>query len=761
MKLLFEMKKLGFFKKRWVRILLIAECVLVLLSICNLFGHHRETEVQVPLIAQADGEQYPEGVRMETDPFFLAKGSFRVEIGYSTDTDFANRSSVRSESLGERYVGTNGAVLFAGTHQIGYDLWLYRDAPDLQVFMDLTTGSCSFERVEIKENNRLQRMILFQIMIAILIIDLVIGFLWASRENLIGRKQRIVGLGLALISLISVSPALTDYTVTGADLVFHLMRIEGIKDSLAAGTFPVRISPEWQQGYGYASPIFYGETLLYVGGLLRLIGFPVSIAYKIDVLILSVATVLISYRCFYKMIREEFPALLACGLYSCSVYRVFKLFISGAVGEMLAMLIMPIVIYGFWKLLSTPKAEKVSGTAYVPIAVSLALLVQTHLLSGEMSGLFIIITCICMVKTVFRPQVFRELVKAAVGAVFLSAWFLVPMVDFLTSDDLVIENVSARTIQFRGLLPAHLLTVFFRNGQHAFISESGLYDTQAVGIGSTLTLVLVVFLLFWVFGKMNLFESTDRKTCKVLTAFGTVTAIMSLSLFPWDAIQNMGGILKTLVSSLQFPNRWLMLTTLFTSLLAGYLMKALEKRDNKAGLKGYLITLAVLFACSNLFLYEDFIYSRNGARIYNSQGMGTGYISGAEYLPYGADAGAFVPHDPRSDQPVEITDYTKGSLGGSANVVNTSGNEAKLSFPLLYYKGYKAFSGTDGSELPVGRNEQFEVAVTIPENFAGTVTVRYVPPIYWRASEIVSLITLILIILQVRVKRKEHEKVLE
>lgn len=53
----------------------------------------------------------------------------------------------------------------------------------------------------------------------------------------------------------------------GGDLFYHLMRVEGIRDAFLTGQFLVRISPEWQQGYGYASPIFYGETVLYPAGL--------------------------------------------------------------------------------------------------------------------------------------------------------------------------------------------------------------------------------------------------------------------------------------------------------------------------------------------------------------------------------------------------------------------------------------------------------------------------------------------------------------
>ena len=79
-----------------------------------------------------------------------------------------------------------------------------------------------------------------------------------------------------VISLVASIPYLCEYNITGADLTYHLQRIEGVKDGILGGQFPVRLEPRWVYDHGYANAIFYCNTFLYFPALLRLLGFTVS-----------------------------------------------------------------------------------------------------------------------------------------------------------------------------------------------------------------------------------------------------------------------------------------------------------------------------------------------------------------------------------------------------------------------------------------------------------------------------------------------------
>ena len=111
------------------------------------------------------------------------------------------------------------------------------------------------------------------------------------------RKRRLELLGLLI--LLSGIPLMADYFYADAhDLAFHLMRIEGLKEELLNGSFPVRMQTYWLNGYGYPVSIFYGDLLLYIPAVLRIFGVSVLASYNIYVLLINAGTVFISYFCF-------------------------------------------------------------------------------------------------------------------------------------------------------------------------------------------------------------------------------------------------------------------------------------------------------------------------------------------------------------------------------------------------------------------------------------------------------------------------------
>ena len=162
--------------------------------------------------------------------------------------------------------------------------------------------------------------------------------------------------------------------------------------------------------------------------------------------------------------------------------------------------------------------------------------------------------------------------------------------------------------------------------------------------------------------------------------------LLSLSLFPWDKIQFLNDITETLVSSIQFPNRFLTIANVCLTAAAGMAGKVLLQK--KAGRSGacYFGAMVVLLVLSSAHLLDSSMYDSQVIRVYNSEGMGTGYISGAEYLPWGADARRFLYHDPVCAGDVSAGGYEKLSLG--ARVCVDSGERGgSVAFPLLYYKG--------------------------------------------------------------------------
>lgn len=755
-----KVKALQFHKERSFRILLVVELLLLALGIAGLFGknavyvygadaatvllgEYRSESAEVSV----NSESGTSGHLVEFQGIVLPKGTYRINLQYETDTNAKNSLEITDESLHDGQLRFNPILLYAGWDHTDEEMWLLRDTGTLIVHAGYGgEGQFAVRGLSIQQTNAANRIFLFCLICLFIGINLI--YLWVKydRKYQIPIKTKTVYFLLGMITLVASFPLMFDYMWSSGDLGYHLMRVEGIKDGILSGQFPIRISPQWQQGYGYASPIFYGETMLYLAGMFRLIGFSVTTSYRLFMFVITVLTVLISYSCFRRIFRDEYVGVFCSALHTLSIFRFCETYLCGLWGECLGIMALPLLALGFYQVFTQDIRQERYKRSWIPLAVGFALLIQSHLLSCEIVGLFTIFLCIVLWKKIFRPQTFLALVKTVICSVLLSLWFVIPFVDYMLTGDFVIQHVSKRTIQERGLYPAHLFLTFFENGGNVFYKETGMTNGIPMGIGMVLMLALVLFL--WLLWRRRLDKITiqEKALGKITSGFAVLAMIMSLNLFPWDRIQFANRMTETLVSSVQFPKRFLLIATLCLIMVAGVLAKQILQDERKWKIAGFFAGSILCLTCGSVYLAETVADRAGAVRVYNSQGMGTGYISGAEYLPYGANASLFMPHDPVGTEGISVTDYEKKSLGAQAQVVNDSEKKGELSFALLYYKGYRAYDRSSGEEFPCYAGVNFEVTVELPPVYQGMVDVRFESPWYWRAGEAVSLLSVILLI---------------
>lgn len=727
-------------KKKGFRILLVAEIFLLLVGIVSLFGRNAIYEYSMEYVSK---ESDTPGYVVEFEDISLPKGVYQVRLHYTTDTDLMNLCTVEDISGAVGTVCTNGAKLFSGLTQTDFTMWLSSSSRIMVRVWYEGEGNLSVHGLTIEKTHAGNRIFLFKLLCLFVVINIVYLYLQYDRTYGISRKNKAVTFCLGLIILAASLPVMVDYVVGSGDLAYHLMRVEGIKDAWSGGQFPVRISPQWQQGYGYASPIFYGETLLYPAGLLRLIGFSVTSSYRIFMFAVSAATVLISYYSFKKIFGEPFIGVFCSSLYSLSIYRIYKTWQTSSWGECFAIMLLPILLYGFWRVFTQDIQEESYKRSWIPLTIGFSLLVQSHLLTGEIAGFFTILLCIILWKKVLRPQTFMVLAKTVIYSILLSAWFLVPFADYMLTGDFVIHHVSGRTIQDRGLYPAHLLFSWFIKGGNVIFETNGMADTAPMGVGIVLVTALLVLCWLCFAGKLESIKKSERNLAGIAAGFSVLAMLMSLSLFPWDRIQFLNRITATLVSSVQFPNRFLTIANVGLTAVAGFVAKFVLERREKILSLCWFAGMYLLLCIGSLHLTDNIMDTSPMLSIYNSEGMGTGYIAGAEYLPYGADPSLFMYHDPISTGDIEVSGYERRFLGAEAYIVNQGADMGETSFSLLYYKGYRARNAENGEVMNCRAGKNFEVTVDIPRGFAGRVQVYFESPWYWRGGEAVTLLSIL------------------
>lgn len=736
-------------KQKKFRILLVVELLLLVMGIVGLFGKN------------AEYQYYPDDTGVNFSGIALPRGTYRVQMYYTTDTNMKHVMEVTAPDMGKESLRINTVSLFAGWDHTDEEMWLLRDTEQLSVHANFgDEGNLQIHGLKIKQTNAMNRIYLFALLCLFTAINGVYLYGEYDRKYSISLESKTVTFLLGTILLFASIPIMLDYMWSGGDLTYHLFRVEGIKDGILNGYFPIRISPQWQQGYGYASPIFYGETVLYIAALFRLIGFSVVTSYRLFLLVITIMTLFIAYFCYKKTFENRYIGVLCGALQTLAVYRTHKLYGYAALGEGIGMMFLPLLVYGFYKVFASDVKEKDYGRSWLPLTLGFAMVVQSHLLTGELAGVFTILLCVILWKKVFRVKTFVVLAKAAIYSVLLSAWFLVPFLDYMLTGDFVIHHVSGRQIQNRGGFVAHALYTFFENGGGIWFQETGMKDSTPAGMGIALIVGLGVFGYLLLSGKLKAFSKEMKALGTISAVFGILAMVMSLGAFPWDKIQSLSGLAATLVSSLQFPHRLFTIANICLVTVVGVVAKYFYEMEHKKYIYAFLVGMAFCMFCSNVYLLEDGVERLNGIKVYNPNGMGTGYISGAEYLPYGADATLFMPHNPVVEGDVIVEGYEKKPLGATAYITNMGETEGSVSFALLYYKGYQAYGVSGGEKLNCYAGENFEVTVDVPAGFDGMLEVGFESPLYWRVGEIVTVVSSIfLLVFVMRRKSKREEQV--
>ncbi|MCH5343526.1 MAG: hypothetical protein J1E64_05750 [Acetatifactor sp.] len=702
--------------------------------------YHFEGEYRFDQGVSAQNTVIYEGIR-------LSPGIYQVLMNYETDTDMVALCNVADSSVFTGGLLSNGEHLYSGLGKTGFTMWLYEGTEELQVVVFYSgEGSLITRDLTIVETRGLWTMLLTIVLFLGIVGYMLMIFVYYDKTYTVSQEKKHVIFWIAVISLIASVPYLCGYTIAGADLTYHMQRIEGVKDGLLGGQFPVRLEPRWVYDHGYADAIFYCNSLLYFPALLRLLGFTVTTSYNLYCIVLNIATAWIAYYCFSKIFRKSNIGIVCSALYTLSIIRLFKLVIVGGVGEGSAITFLPLVIYGLYRIFTEEPTEKAYKTAWLPLMIGFAGLIQTHVLTCEVTVFVTIVICLLHIRKVFCKNTFMELLKGALMSASISLWFLVPFLDYYLTQAVRIKFVSARTIQDRGLYLAQLAFHFWRTEAAEVAERNGMQYSQPIGIGLVLVAALLLFLVLWFSGVFRKDDNRWLPFVKRTSLLAVLLLFMSLSIFPWDHIQSLNPVVATLVSSLQFPNRFLGWGTLCLVMIFGYCLWYFEKQEVCLY---YTITMIALIGVmtSDMYLLDYVNRDQGYLELYNAEGMGFGYISGAEYLIQGTDESKLTFAGAVAGQGVEFNDYEKNYLQVTFDCVNHTSEESYVDLPLLLYKGYQAIDITTGQLLAVTADDDQNVRVQIPAYYQGSVRVQFVSPFYWRIGELISLLTVAVMIL--------------
>ena len=568
------------------------------------------------------------------------------------------------------------------------------------------------------------------------------------------------GIILSCITAFFGYDILPDYQ----DKLIHLRRIAALADTLKSGYFPARIYFVMNGGTGYAMPVFYPDLNLYLPAFLHILGMPLGICYTVYVIVTNVLTAVISFfcikgflRCFRSskgssdaVCRDEscgcIPASIGSFLYTLSVYRLTNVYIRDAVGEYTAMAVLPLVIYGFARIFTytaPEKRDRFDGLkCALPLGVGMSLLAYSHVLTTMVTSALLILTALVLFKKTFTPTVLGKLALSALIFLCLSASVLVPMLDYMRSDTYL---VSGSSYIMRGFYPGwRELFELIPSG-----SGSGIaYDLRMpTAIGAALAAVLAAYAVSAV---LRLIVSLrDKKTSGSFSAssfagvylfvLAGIMLFVSSKYFPWTYIESKHNALSALLCSIQFSWRYIGIATVITVFLGSILIRDMMKKNCRMGICTAVL-LCVLAVVPALVLECRACSENPRARI--GSGAEIGIVGDELYLPVSWNRDAVYDGTPQAFGGAVIESFERTDYRWTVKVSAESG-EGSVAFPVVYYKGYNAVS--DGLQPDTYRGDDGRVVTKIPEGFSGTIVMKFSEPFMWRISEVITLLSVILI----------------
>lgn len=653
---------------------------------------------------------------------------------------------VRNESSGEPMVISLNSGLNVGGYRVKFNY--------------CGDGYIYVYGLDIQETNWWKFYILMVIVFISIIVN--VGMIIGKSEKFSLRGDVVLVL---ILTVFSSLPLFDPYLMTGHDMGFHLERIEALAENFRNGQIPSRISADWLNGKGYATSIFYGDLFLVIPAVMRILGSTLQMAYKTYMALINLATASVSLLCFRKIFAmnmfdttrsenssgilhgSKVAPIIATAIFTLSPYRLVCLYTRAAVGEYTAIVFYPLV---FWGLMRVYEGKDKARYKALPLIIGISGIINSHVLTGVIVTAFCIGFALINFKKTFNKNVLAQLVFSVIAVLLLNLWFIVPFVQVMTDGIGVMELGQNGRFRSNGTYLWQMLSLFPRTGI-SLSTEEIRGEARTMEMVVTIGVGLIALVIYAVMRGYGLFKKSIADRIFVLLL---ITLFMASPYFPWDAIKRISGVTNSLVTNIQFPFRLLSIAVMCVALLTGLMIKMWpDNIQNYSSIFNVMIVMICVMSAS--FYFTNRATADDYTIILDD--FNEGGIMGAEYLPSGIAEDYETGHNvPYSDS--EIVGSWKREDGKVyVDVTNNTPDISQVNVPFIYYRGYRAKDVTSGLTMPVIKNDSGFVAVNVDSGYSGEICVFYKEPVLWRICELISLLTvIILIMLFYKEQKKMH-----
>lgn len=714
-------------------------------------------------------ESFSNGIYDITPEWTVKKGYYVFSVSYEGTSE---KSFVWPLSYTSYINGiTQNPIFLDGKSGVENGFWINHKLPIALRICYSGEGNVKITGFSMKGTVLYPNKAFFTTVFALLFLDFLIYLTLFIRTKKVDKTLIFCAFALVGLTFMTSLPAIGDKVLAICDTDFHAARIESLKDGLLDGQFPVRISPDFYEGYGYANSIFYGELFLYIPAVLRILGFSLTEAFNFYIFAVNALTLFACFAVFRKIFKNDLIALSGSILYGFAPYRLSNLYLRGALGEYTALAFLPFVFYGLYSIYVYERDSREFKRSYIYLIIGLTGIIQSHTLSVEMTGGFIILICLLLIPMTLKKSRFIMLLKSAGLTLLVNIWFVIPFLDYTKNLEIRFKSTSAQTmVQSTGNFLAQLFYMFPKYSLSAEKVGSGFIDDMPTGMGPALIfgMLLLAAVLVMIFAEKGAKEENGAKPVSkttvgagiVLLIVAFVASWMSTIYFPWDSLFEFKHIFAVLISSVQFVWRFLGIASFAAAACTVIALIVIKERRKEIAqiLAAVLVTFSVI---GGMYFIE--IAMQNGVwhEYTDLQSLRFGTTTsamGGEFVLSRAKHDVVTEiDDPRGYEGAEVLSWSKSGTHVDMEI-SADADGGYVLLPLLNYKGYTAKSD-DGqiTKANLGEGDAAEVRLNLPAGYTGKVHVKFLSPWYWRVAEIISLLSIAgIVVLEVRGKARER-----
>lgn len=691
-------------------------------------------EINIPEGADVNFDTQQDVLKFNLDSMNF--GVYNVHVEYEADRAVNTYISFYSECHPNNFLFTNMKLNGYKSMQDSF-LWVtsIRGISDLQMRINIAEyGETSISSISIEEY--------FPWRIGVLILESIIITLYLLWWYVIkdwNSKQKLEFVFIVSLVLFSSLPMMTGHAMTylGHDYNFHLGRIASIANEIRYGHIPALYQSDALNGYGYASLLMYGNLFLYFPAVCHVLGLPLTCAYKLYVIMINAVTVGIAHYSFSRIFNEKIWSYLSVVLYVLAAYRITNIYTRTAVGEYTAMTFLPLVLYGIYRLYV--EKQKVYYVDCIPLILGMSGILQSHVLSTEISVLFILLFGLVHFKTSLRRII--PIIYSATSVILLNLFFIVPFLDTYMMD-LKVKLSESADLAENALTFAEIFNIF--------LPVSGIgtaWTTQgrmALTLGLPLIIGFALFIVVYIYRNVWVRSEEERKKLvlvKELFIYVCLALWMASQCFPWKDLGGKNYVLLKIFTSIQFPWRVLCIASLLMIPVTVYSCRVIVLNICTKELEIHIARVAsvVLIGTNVLIIgkfFTDFIYTTP-----MNQTLCASENIFADEL-YLLD-GSFTMEDIEvHSNSVQTRVERVGTDVHNARYYDVVSNpkQAEIYLPIAYYD-YLTVQDVDTKEYFetfVGKENR--LAFVAPAEYTGKVIVKYQFLTSWKISYLLSVI---------------------